>query len=230
MDSDLNLTPRSHQPSPALPTPLHWPHSQPGPPVDTSPTLEQMRRFRRVHTTTSLSGCLGGVGEERGLLSQATQPLYLLPSLPSTHIPLPQERHGRPFIWGHKEQGGAAEVGWGPGQKGKGLMWVSKGYKADTDRDIQRDRHTYRQRDAEKHTRTLKETHRERHTWSKRSPFTHKYLWSVYHKPSPVWGQSRAKGKQDPSGAEESRGGTVPIKKENNKLTSGSGREPLGSP
>lgn len=43
------------------------------PPPTQTPTLEQMRRFRRVHTTTSLSGCLGGAGEERRLLSHAAQ-------------------------------------------------------------------------------------------------------------------------------------------------------------
>lgn len=53
---------------------------------------------------------------------------------------------------------------------------------------------TQRQRDTEKHARTLqRERHRERHTWSKRSPFAHKYLWSAYYNPSQVWGQSRAK-------------------------------------
>lgn len=30
---------------------------------------------------------------------------------------------------GHGEQGGATEAGWGPGQKGKGPMWVSRDYK-----------------------------------------------------------------------------------------------------
>lgn len=147
-----------------------------------------MRRFRRVHTTTSLSGCLGGVGEERKLLSHAAQ---IPPSPPgsflSPHPPPPGEGMDSPLsrATGNRvrllRQGGAqgrrakARCGW-PGIKKK----------------------SGRQRHTEKHSKepardTQTQRHRERYTWSKRSPFTHTYSWSAYYKPSSVWRQSRAK-------------------------------------
>ena len=141
-----------------------------------------MRRFRRVHTTTSLSGCLG-VGRG-GLLSQAHPPslsissrVFLLPTSPSPRRGPPAQ----PLIWSHQEQGGAVEAGWGPGQKGKGSSGSAGITKTDNERhrDIQRDQHT--QREPHAHSKdpprdTL--TQRDRHGVKQTHLLTN--IWAVW--------------------------------------------------
>ena len=106
-----------------------------------------MRRFRRVHTTISLSGCLGWGGGKRGDYSVRLPSLSIPRVSPLPQTPSPRKGNGQPLIWSHREQGGAAEAGCGPEQKGKGPMWVSRDYEErQGERDVLRNRHTETER------------------------------------------------------------------------------------
>lgn len=97
-----------------------------------------MRRFRRVHTTTNLSGCLGGVGEGRG---DAQSGCPASPSPPGSslcpHSPPPGEGTDSPLSEATGSRAGLLRQGGAQGRRAKaqcrsaGIM--KAGRKAPTD-------------------------------------------------------------------------------------------------
>lgn len=151
-DPNLNLTPLPQQSSlPHFPCALCWPHPPTWTPqLITSPTLEQMRRFRRVHTTTSLSGCLGvrtGGSTQSG---PPTHPASLSPPGSSCcpRPPPPGEGLDSSLSGATRSRVRPRTQGGAPGRRAKapcgsvGIMQTG----SERDRDIQRQKETHKPR------------------------------------------------------------------------------------